>query len=103
MFDDQDRDDLEEFSLGIDPIERYLTTKAAQIAGERAKTENRIALILIVSIVASLPVFFVVIGLFPDSTPDMREAYDRWLMVIGPLAGAAVGIGAMLRSGSGQQ
>ena len=90
----------EEFPLGIEPIDKYLTRAAAKIAHERARTENRIALILIISVVASLPVYFLAIWIRPDSAVELKEAYDRWLMIIGPLAGAAVGIGAMVRTGT---
>lgn len=83
----------EEFSLGLDQTEHYRRKVAAEIARDRAMTENRIAMVLVVALVASLPVYFVALWLCPGQAEELSNALEKWFTAIGPLAGAAIGFG----------
>lgn len=83
----------EEFSLGLEPTETYQRAVAADIARQRATTENRVAIVLVLALVASLPVYFIAIWLCPSQAEHLKEAVEKWYAVMGPLTGAAVGVG----------
>lgn len=69
----------------------------------RSLTENYIAWTLVIAIVLSLPAMLIAMacgkGSGTDLTKGFQEVFERWLTLIGPLAGAAVGVGAMSKSG----
>lgn len=78
----------------LEPSKKYLR----DIHVDRARTENRLALILVSALVAALPVSFIGIWILPSSSEAVREVAAHWFSVVGPLAGAAVGIGGMSRN-----
>lgn len=74
------------------------------IAVDRARTENLITKILVVAVVASFPVLLLYFGFLnyrcsaaEQHLDVVMSAYDRWVTLVGPLAGAAVGIGVQSR------
>lgn len=87
---DQGKD--ESFVLDTEDVQPFSKRVSAAIAEGRARTENRVALILVLAIVAALPLYVFAIWLLPD-TQEVSQAFDRWFTVMGPLAGAAVGVG----------
>lgn len=83
---------VEEFRLGLDPTDDYRKVSAA-IARDRAATENKIAMVLVGALVASLPVYFAALWFCPAQSEQLKDALEKWFTVLGPLAGAAVGVG----------
>ena len=75
--------------------QQYLRATHAIIASQRSRTENFIAKLLVWAIVLSLPALLVVVWLLPDTSEQFQSLFDRWITLVGPLAGAAVGFGAM--------
>jgi hypothetical protein len=68
---------------------------ATRIAEHKARTENYVALILVIALVASLPIYLIILICSPGNSQILTSAFTPWLTVVGSLAGAAVGVGAM--------
>jgi hypothetical protein len=70
---------------------------------QRSNTESWIAWLLVIAIISALPLMLLItlIGGWAsaDLSDKLQSIFDRWLTLVGPLAGAAVGVGAMSRSG----
>lgn len=76
----------------------YTRRLNAAINRDRSRTENMIATLLVWAVVLSLPVMVLVTRWLPESSKDFQSLFDRWITLVGPLAGAAVGFGARDRS-----
>jgi len=63
--EERDLAPTEEFALGLDRTDDYQRKVAATIARDRAATENKIAMVLVAALVASLPVYFVALWFCP--------------------------------------
>jgi hypothetical protein len=75
----------------------------AHVLFHRSVTENYIAWTLVIAIVLSLPAMLIAMawgkGNSVDQSKEFQAVFERWLTLLGPLAGAAVGVGALSRSG----
>jgi len=80
-------------SLDVEPTTEYTKRVVVEIAREKARTERRLALILVGALVCSLPIYYVAIFFMPDAATHLSDAMDKWFTVLGPLAGAALGVG----------
>jgi len=67
---------------------------AVRIAEKRATTRNSIAIILVIAFVASFPAYCIALYFLPQSKQDVNTGFTQWLVVIGSLTGAAVGVGS---------
>jgi len=85
-------------SLDAEPTAEYMRGVVIEIAREKARTEKWLALILVGALVLSLPVYFVALYAMPEAATHLVDAMDKWFTVMGPLAGAALGV-AYLRQG----
>ncbi len=92
----RDQDVIVDLAPAVDDTD-FQTKVKAEIERNRADTENRLAMILVYAIVASLPLMFLVLWALPTNSEIFQTAFERWLTLIGPLAGAAVGFGASVR------
>jgi hypothetical protein len=95
-----------EVTLELPPAETdraLLKTVQAHVLLRRSDTENRIAWTFVIAIVLALPVMLLAMiwgkGDGTDLSKDFQAVFEKWVTLIGPLAGAAVGVGAMSRSG----
>ncbi|HUY92823.1 MAG TPA: hypothetical protein VMV10_29050 [Pirellulales bacterium] len=84
---------VEEFSLGLDSTAAYQQRVQADIARDRAATENTIAKILVGALVGALPVYFLALWARPELADQLASGLEKWFAVMGPLAGAAIGVG----------
>jgi len=94
------RDQETTISLDVEPTSEYTKRVVVEIAREKARTERRLALILVLALVCSLPVYYVALYFMPQQSAHLSDAMDKWFTVLGPLAGAAVGIGYIRQSQS---
>lgn len=85
-------------SLDVDAKENYIERVAHEIARDKAKTENRLAMVLVWALVLSLPTYFIAVSIRPANGTLLADAMDKWFTVLGPLAGAAVGVGYLRQS-----
>lgn len=83
----------EHIDVDVDDVDRYLRKTDAQIRFGRARFENWIGGMLILALVFSLPLYGVLVFLGLERSPNFSVAFERWYAVVGPLAGAALGIG----------
>lgn len=91
---------ITEIALDIDRKENFIENVKTEIARDKARTENRLATILVCALIASLPVYYVAVYYMPSNTAALTDAIDRWFTVLGPLAGAALGVGYLRNSSS---
>ena len=93
--------ETESASLQLGPIASdadYTHKVNAANSRDRSRTENMIATVLVWAVVLSLPVMLLVMRWLPEASKDFQSLFDRWITLVGPLAGAAVGFGARDRS-----
>lgn len=71
----------------------------ADIKKPKASTENRATHLLVAALILSLPTYlllrfcFFVVGADSAEMDSVDNIFERWLTIIGPLAGAAIGFG----------
>ena len=84
------------FTLDIDPDETC-RMMSAQNRRDIVRTANLAAVILILGVVLSFPLFVIVVAYLGnnngsvESIEIIKSVFDKWVTVIGPLAGTAVG------------
>jgi len=83
----------ERIELDLDEhIEQYVKRTDAMARLTRVRTENRIAFILILTFVLTLPFYAFVLIFAPSVNPLLGPILDKWLTILASLAGAAVGV-----------
>ena len=93
----------EEISLSMDEPAGFIQRLHAHIAVEKSKTDNKIAQWLVASVILSLPVIFFALACGPVGCREViKEAFDRWITLVGPLVGAAVGVGVIAKREGGR-
>lgn len=83
---------VEPITLDVVQPEQFLRRVEAEISRDKARTANTVTIILVASLLASLPVYLAIVP-FVDKENIVRidAMFDRWYHVVSPLAGAAVG------------
>ena len=98
---DAERPNLETdtaIALDLEPKEGFYERVRVEIARDKARTESRLATILVCALVVSLPVYYFAVWATPTLADSLSDAMDKWFTVMGPLAGAAVGVGYLRES-----
>jgi hypothetical protein len=80
----------ESFQMDLEPAEHYLHHEL-RMQREKARTANRVALVLVVGIIGSLPLYLLAIWLKPAGAEQFMSGYDKWLTIVSTLAGTAIG------------
>ena len=77
------------------PLEDTADMKSGEfkIREAKSRTENLFLMIAISSFAASLLVVFIALHCMPAHTTAISQIYEKWLTVLGPLLGAAFGVG----------
>src|SRR5437762_376719 len=83
--------DSAEFKLDLDPVEGFLSQTPAVIERGRARTANLVAILLVIGLLISLPLYMVALLCKPDAAQSLTAVFDKWYAVVSPLAGAALG------------
>src|SRR5580765_2554638 len=87
--------DAADFTLDVEPPDRYLQRIHANIRKDQARVANRVALILVGAVVLSLPLYLVVDCIFlwrgSPAAEKIQPIFDRWYTIVSPLAGTAIG------------
>jgi hypothetical protein len=84
-------DNGESFELDVDKVEGYLTQTPAFIERGRARTANLVALLMVIGLLVSLPLYLLAVFLKPDAASALASVFDKWYSIVSPLAGAAIG------------
>lgn len=63
----------------------------ALIRRDKARTANKLAMVLVVGVVLSLPLYLVSVWLAPDGADRFAIVFEKWYAIISPLAGTAIG------------
>lgn len=82
----------EPITLDVEPPDQFLHRVDAEISRGKARTANIVTILLVASLLASLPVYLAIVP-FADKDQIVRvdAMFDRWYHVVSPLAGAAIG------------
>lgn len=89
----KDRSAQERVVVDVNDSEQYLVRVKGAIAHGRARTRNVVAVAIVVAFVLSWPLFLCASIIWPEGAERSAGQFDNWLLVLGPLAGAAVGVG----------
>ena len=85
----------ESIKLDVDPLETYLRQTPAIIERDKARTANRVTMLLIFGLLWALPLYLVAVlatmWIKPDTSNLVSSVFDKWFSVVGPLAGTAIG------------
>jgi len=81
----------ESFKLDVDRVEDYLRQTPALIERRRAWTANLVAILLVVGLLISLPLYMIALMVKPDAGVPLASVFEKWYAVVSPLAGAAIG------------
>lgn len=81
----------EEIRLDTEPLEEFLKRTPALIERQKARTANLVALLLVIGVLASLPIYLLTVLTIPESASLVQPVFDKWYALVSPLAGAAVG------------
>lgn len=78
--------------LELEETDPYLKRVVANIRQSRARTADRVALILVSAVALSLPLYVIAIALVGTVTEDdLTRIFGKWYDVVSPLLGAAIG------------
>lgn len=80
----------ESFQMDLEPAEHYLRHEM-RMQREKARTANLVALVLVVGVIGSLPLYLLSIWLKPDVAERFMMGFDKWLTIVSTLAGTAIG------------
>lgn len=82
----------DEEGIGLERLSVYLQSAKAKVVVSRARVANAVALILVLAVVLSLPLSVWAVSRFPvEQASLLRDIFDRWYDIVGPILGAAVG------------
>jgi hypothetical protein len=93
-----ERPPAEQFLLDLEPLEHYEKRTRALANLTRVRTESRVAIILILSLVLTLPLYIVVLLFAPTAVSQLNWLLEKWAPIMASLAGAAVGVSGRDRS-----
>jgi len=72
--------------------ETYLRANVEHIIQhEKAKTANVLAVTLVVGLLGSLPIYALLVCVFPAASEKLAAVFDKWLTIVSPLIGTAIG------------
>jgi hypothetical protein len=74
----------------LEPPERYMHPEHL-IQRDKARTANRLAMVLVGAVIGSLPLHLFAIWLIPDRFDRFASGFEKWLTIVGTLAGTAIG------------
>jgi hypothetical protein len=79
--------------VDLEATDVYLRRAKADVHRSKARAANRVALILVLGLVLSLPFYIVVIASLPSeaTTTHLERIVLRWYDVVSPLVGAVIG------------
>jgi hypothetical protein len=79
--------------VDLEPTDAYIRRTKADVHRSKAQAANRVALVLVLGLVLSLPLYIVMIGLFPSevTTAHFERVFIKWYDVMSPLVGAVIG------------
>ena len=76
----------------IEPPSRYMRHDiGAEIEHGKARTANAVAVILVIGVVLSLPIYLAAVWRAPTASDRIAAVFDKWYAIVSPLAGTAVG------------
>jgi hypothetical protein len=81
-------------SVGLEPLDAYVTRSKAQRELVKARTAGRVALILVSGLVLSLPLYVFAMALSLsgiDFSDRITTVFTKWYDVMAPLVGAVIG------------
>jgi len=82
----------EAFEVDLEPTEDYYRRCTTdRIRRDKARTANLLAIILIVGVVLSLPMYLLSIWIAPEGADRFVVVFEKWYAIVSPLAGTALG------------
>ena len=78
--------------LQLEETDSYIRRVSARIRWRKARTASVVAVLLVASLVLSMP-FYVLLAVFGPATVklDVEQAFQRWYDVVSPLVGTIIG------------
>jgi hypothetical protein len=83
---------VESIQVDLESTEQFYRHDISEvIRRDKARTANLLAMVLVVGVVLSLPLYFVAVWLVPDGGDRLAVVFDKWYAIISPLTGTAIG------------
>src|SRR5262245_9931408 len=84
--------DVQDGKLDLEPTDAYLKRAKADIHRSKARAANRVALILVIGLILSLPLSVsAMASVSADSSgAHMERIFQRWFDIMSPLVGAVI-------------
>ena len=78
--------------VDLEETDPYLKRVVADMRRSRARTADRVAIILVSAVVLSLPLYVIAVALAGTvDEDDLARIFGKWYDVVSPLLGAAIG------------
>ncbi len=82
----------ESFQVDLESTEQFYRHDLSElIRRDKARTANLLAMVLVVGVVLSLPLYLLSVWLVPEGGDRLAVVFDKWYSIISPLAGTAIG------------
>ena len=86
------QESVESIQVDLESTEQFYRHDISElIRHDRARTANLLALVLVVGVVLSLPLYLGSVWLVPEGGDRLAGIFDKWYAIISPLAGTAIG------------
>ena len=79
-------------ALRLESPEAYLKRVRAAIKWSKSRAANWVAIILVLGLVGSLPLYVFAVGsINPEDSNEINIVFQKWYDVVAPLLGAVIG------------
>lgn len=82
---------VESIQVDLESTEQFYRHDVSElIRRDKARTANLLAMVLVVGVVLSLPLYLASVWLVPAGGDRLAVVFDKWYSIISPLAGTAI-------------